>query len=331
MFHTRATPWLAVVLCVLAGAAAFAGGRADSPVAAPASAAASGPVSFPVTVADDGQSPVTIRAKPERIASLTLFTDEILLELVDVSRLVAVTTFGADADVSNVADKVAAVPNKMTLAVEPVLALKPDLVFVSSWSEADKVKQLRDAGVAVYLVGSGVTAAEIQSKIRAVARAVGEAERGEKLVGAMDARLRDVAARVAKVARDKRLKVVDYAVWGSAQGKGSSWDAIVSAAGLVNAVGALQADQYGQVPLSKEKLVELDPDIMILPGWVYGDPKGAETFFKQTTADPALAAMKAVREKRVIQMPERLKSTVSQYLANAVEYLARAAYPELFR
>jgi iron complex transport system substrate-binding protein len=317
MLRSRATSWLVVCLCLLGAAVGFA--------------VPSGPVTYPLTVKDDSGAAITIPKKPERVVSITLFTDEILMDLVDPARLVAVTAFATDPDVSNVAARVGGVPNKVTLAVEPVLALRPDLVFVSSWSEADKVKQLRDAGVTVYLVASGVNVADIEAKIREVSRAVGEPERGEKIVAAMEARLAAVRDKVAKLPAGKRATVVDYAVWGSAQGAGSSWDEIVRAAGLVNAVASLKADQYGQVPLSKEKLLELDPDVLILPGWVYGDPKGAEAFFRQTVGDPALAGMKAVLAKRAYQMPERLKSTVSQYIADAVEYLAKTAYPDLFR
>ena len=312
MSSGRAMSWLVVCLCLFG-------------------AAASGAAAFPLTITDDGANPVTIPAKPQRIVSLTLFTDEILYELVEPGRLAAVTTFAADAEISNVASRVAAIPARLTLSVEPVLALRPDVVFVSNWSEADKIAQLRDAGVAVYLVASGLTAVDIQAKIRAVSRIVGETEKGEKLVAAMIARIADVKKRVARIADDRRLSVVDYAVGGSAQGRGSSWDEIVRAAGLVNAAGVFTADQYGQVPLSKEKLLELDPDILILPGWVYGDPRGADAFFTQTVEDPALKSMKAVQARRVYKMPERLKSTVSHYVADAVEYLARTAYPELFR
>ena len=329
MSLTRATMWLTVFLCVSVAAAAFAAGSSEAPAATSGSPSVS--AAYPLTITDDGGSSLTIARKPERIVSVTLFTDEILVDLVDRRRLVAVTTFAQDPDVSNVASRVADIPNKVTLSVEPILGLRPDLVFVSSWSEADKVKQLRDAGVAVFLVGSGLTVAEIQGKIREVARAVGEGERGESIVTAMLARIGAVAKVVATVPQDKRLRVLDYATWGSAQGAGSSWDEIVRSAGLVNVAASLQADQYGQVPLSKEKLVELDPDILILPGWVYGDPKGAGAFYRQVLEDPALKGMRAIREKRSYQMPERLKSSVSQYLAEAVEFLARTAYPELFR
>ncbi len=86
----------------------------------------------------------------------------------------------------------------------------------------------------------------------------------------------------------------------------------------------------GQVPVSRETLLELDPDILILPGWVYGDPNGAASNYKQTTGDPALREMKAVRNNRVYMMPEQIKASTSHYLVDAVEWLAATAYPELF-
>ena len=69
----------------------------------------------------------------------------------------------------------------------------------------------------------------------------------------------------------------------------------------------------------------------MLPGWVYGNPRGADAFFAQVTGDPALRKLRAVRTGRVYQMPERLKSSTSQYIVDAVEWLARTAYPDLFR
>lgn len=323
----RARLWLALVI-LLAGVASFAAPTREAASPTPDTATAPG---YPMTVTDDGGTAVTLSKKPDRIVSVTLFTDEVLLDLVGPARLAAVTTFATDADISNVAARAANVPAKIALSVEPVLALNPDLVIVADWSDAAVVKQLRDAGVTVYLSAAGKTIPEIRSKILAVAALVGETAKGNEMVATLDARLAEVSRRVAGLAQDKRARVLDYTTWGVAMGSGSSWDEVVKAAGLVNAVATIQADQYGQVPLSKEKLVEIDPDLLILPGWVYGDPQGAANFAAQVRADPALKGMKAVRGGALHQMPERLKSTVSQYVAEAVEFLARTAYPDLFR
>jgi iron complex transport system substrate-binding protein len=321
--HSIRRLFLIAALFALA-AASWAAGPTE-PSGAP------GAAGYPLTVTDDAGSVVTLAAKPVRIASLTMFTDEVLLELVDPSRLVAVTTFAADPAISNVVEKAKAVPRKLTMNVEILVALKPDLLFVANWTEADKVQQLRDAGITVYLAGTGVTVAQVEEKIARVGLLVGEPAKAKKLVDAMNTRLAAVDKRLAAVPADKRLSVVDYTVWGAAQGKGSSWDEIVRRAGLVNAVADVAADEWGQVPLSKETLLEIDPDILVLPGWTYDDPKGAETFFAKTTTDPVLKALSAVKNGRAVMMPERLKTATSQYLVDAVEWLAKAAYPARFK
>lgn len=324
--HTTRLFLVVAAAVVLIGAAAWAAGSGEPSGAANVVPAAG----YPLTVTDDGGVPVTLAAKPARIASLTMFTDEVLLDLVDPARIIAVTTFSADPAISNVTARADGIPNKLAMNVEVLVSLKPDLLFVANWTEADKVKQLRDAGIPVYLTGTGVTVDEVKVKIAAVGRLVGESAKAAKLLDAMDARLAAVEKRLAKVPVDARLSVVDYTVWGAAQGKGSSWDEIVRRAGLVNGVAGIAADEWGQVPLSKEKLLEIDPDVLILPGWTYDDPKGADAFFAKTTADPVLKALKAVKEGRAYRMPESLKTATSQYLVDAVEWLARTAYPAQF-
>ena len=286
---------------------------------------------FPLHVSDDRGAAFTLAAPPVRIISLTLATDEMLLGMVDPRRLLAVSIFAADPAISNVADRAAAIPRRLDVNVETILSLRPDLVFVADWSDAGPVRQLRDAGVPVYLITSGVTISAIEGKIARVALLTSEGSKGREMIEAMQARLADVQRRVAAIPPEKRLRVIDYATWGSAQGRGSSWDEMLDRAGLIDGVGSLAADEWGQVPLSREKLLQLDPDMLVLPGWVYGNAQGAAAFFSQITGDPSLRGLRAVQTRRVYQMPERLKSTTSQYIASAVEWLARTAYPELFR
>jgi iron complex transport system substrate-binding protein len=285
---------------------------------------------YPLRLTDDTGAPVTLQARPVRIVSLTLATDEMLLGMVDPGRLQGVTTFASDPAISNVADLVAGVPHKLEVNVETILSLNPDLVLVANWSDAGPVQQLRDAGVPVYLMASGLTIASIEQKVSRLALLVGEQDRGRRIVAAMEERLASVARRVSALPQDQRLNVIDYATWGSAQGRGSSWDEMLGRAGLVDGVGQLKADEWGQVPLSREKLLQLDPDILVLPGWVYGNPRAAAAFYAQITGDASLKGLRAVRTGRVYQMPEKLKSTTSQYIAEAVEWLARTAYPGLF-
>ncbi len=144
---------------------------------------------YPLRVTDDTGAAVTLPARPVRIISLTLATDEMLLTLVDAHRLQGVTTFAADPAVSNVAVAAAQVPRKLDVNVETILSLDPDLVLVADWSDAGPVHQLRDAGVPVYLMSSGVTVASIESKIARLALLTGETAGGRAMIAGMEARL----------------------------------------------------------------------------------------------------------------------------------------------
>lgn len=258
-------------------------------------------------------------------------TDEILIDLVGVERLVAVTTLAADPSISNVADRISAVPHRMALNVEQLVALSPDLLFVAEWSSADSVRQLRDAGIPVNTTAAPTDFAGIRETIRSIGRAVGEEGRAEALIAAMDGRLDAVVRAVAAVAPQRRLSVLDYSPGGTAFGRGSSWDEVVRSAGLVNAVASIESDAWGNVPLSQEKLISLDPDIVVLPGWAWGDPGGAESFHRGFVADPAFRGLRAVRDGRVMLADERHRLATSHHIVAAVEDLAAFAYPELFR
>jgi iron complex transport system substrate-binding protein len=287
---------------------------------------------WPRTITDDMGASLRLAAKPQRIVSATLPTDEILFSLVSKSRLAAITGFAEDPNVSNVVSQALEVPAKLPqLNVEVVISLKPDLVFVADWTQAASVKQLRDAGLVVYQFKSPVSVAEIEGRIARIGGAVGEEEAAKKLVQWMETRLAAVAARVSTIPPDKRLTVMDYNTWSTSMGKGSSWDEIVRLAGLRNAVADLASDQYGSVALSKEMILTLDPDILMVPAWVYGDPKGSDTFYASIIGDPALKGLKAVRQGRVHRMAENIKGSTSQYIVLAVEDLARYAYPDLFK
>ncbi len=285
---------------------------------------------FPLSVTDDAGVRITLASPPGRIVSLTLPTDEILLSVVGSQRLAAVTTLAQDPAVSNAAAQAADVPRKMTLAVEPIVALRPDLVIAASWSDAGVVSLVRAAGVPVYLVASPTSVESVEALIRRIALITGEPVRGAALVEGMERKLRAVADRIGRIPPGKRLRVLDYTTFGASMGKGSSWDDIVHRAGLINAVDGLVSDQWGQVPLSTEKLLLLDPDVIILPGWVYGDSRGARSFASGIRENAALQGLSAVKAGRVYMMPENLRVSTSHYIADAVEWLARTAYPKAF-
>jgi iron complex transport system substrate-binding protein len=77
-------------------------------------------------------------AAPQRIASLNLASDEVLAEIVPVQRLVAVTTAADNPEMSNVVGRFPSSITRFSKAnLERLIALAPDLVVVSEYTDAD--------------------------------------------------------------------------------------------------------------------------------------------------------------------------------------------------
>lgn len=74
------------------------------------------------------------------------------------------------------------------------------------------------------------------------------------------------------------------------------------------------------MPIAKEQLLALNPDIIIIPG------KDNDGFKQQLLHDPSLQTLTAIRDRHVISLPHALRSTDSQYIADAIIYLNHKVY-----
>ena len=111
----------------------------------PASASA-----FPRTVVDGAGRSITLPSPPRRIVSQTLATDEVLFSIVDPARIVGVSTLARDPAYSNVVKQATALGAPAITSAEQVLTLRPDLVFVATFSRSEIVAVLAQSGAPVY-------------------------------------------------------------------------------------------------------------------------------------------------------------------------------------
>ncbi len=287
-----------------------------------------GQSNFPVTVKDAKGFSLTVPAAPRAIVSLTLATDELLLDLVEPSRLKAIDTFAADPGISNIAAWAKTFPTRITGDKEAVLALRPDLVLVADWKDKEFVQTLRDAGTPLFVFRAPRNFDELTAAITELAQLVGEPQKGRQLIAKIQARLAAVADKTKRLGPGPRPSLLFYSFSGSTYGRGTSADALVTAAGLVNA--ASRAGLSGWPTLSREQLLLLDPDIIVLPSWDYEGKTDSAAQRHRFMADPALAGLKAIRNDRVLVLDDRHLDSTSQYMVDGVEDLARAAWPGLW-
>ena len=284
---------------------------------------------YPMTVKDATGYEMTIKSKPQHIVSLTLGSDEILLALADKSRITALTQYADDAGISNIAEEAASIKNRAVMdKSENVIAMQPDLIILDTWADANVVKQFRDAGINVYTFKTPNNIDEQKAVIKELAHVVGADAKGREITDWMDVKLAAVEDKLATLKPEQKLKVMDYGELGSS-GTGTNFDDIVTRAGLINVVS--KAGMKGWPVVPKEKIIEFNPDIIILPSWYYDAKNSFESMKSKFTGDASFQTVNAVKEGRIISVPNPHISAISQYVVLAVEDVAKAAYPELFK
>ena len=198
-------------------------------------------------------------ARPQRIVSINMCTDELLLRLADRSRVASVTWLSQDSRNGNMASAAAAIPANHGFA-EEVLSFHPDLVLSGAFTERTTVQLLRRTGLRVVDLGVPQTLEQVRRQIRDVAAAIGETERGEAMIADMDARLDELAPR----AHAPPLRAIVLQPNGFTVSKGSLVDELMRRAGLDNLAAHLGIDNYLQIPLETVALQQAD--VLILSG-----------------------------------------------------------------
>jgi iron complex transport system substrate-binding protein len=276
---------------------------------------------YPLTLTNEIGETFVVDSKPVKISSKMLFTDELLIELVEPSRLSSLTNLASDITFSNVTNRVPEGVALLDMNVEQIIANQPDIVFAANWTDAGKVSQLRNAGISVYLIDTPYTFEGVQQQILKIGQIVGESAKAAEIIKKMDDKLSEnlIIPRQTKTG-------IDYNSWGASSTKSSTWHSILTQAHVTNLVADYESDQYGQAKMSKELVVQLNPQLLFIPGWIYGDETAASDFEKQVLSDPALSMVEAVKTNNVIAIPERLRGTYSQYIADTIIYVNNAVY-----
>ena len=128
--------------------------------------------------------------RPERIVSMNLCTDQLLMLLVDRARIASVSYLSAEPRSSVLAAQTRGLHLNHGLA-EEILPLRPDLVIAGTFTTRPTVFLLRKLGYPVVDMPVANGLDDIRANIRRLAAAVGETARGDGMIADFDARLAD--------------------------------------------------------------------------------------------------------------------------------------------
>lgn len=309
---------LVVVLVIMLLAAGCTGGQ-RSDVASTA-----GTAGYQVT--DTQGYVLNLPQKPQRIVTLSLSSDEMVLGMTQPERLVALHYLADDPGISTIADKASRVPGRMwDYNAEMIMALKPDLVIAPDWNQAELIQTLRDSGLPVFVSKGPSCVVEVKQAIREISQAIGEETAGQRMLNRMETELADIARKVKAIPPERRQTLVLISHMAAYGGKGSLFDDMCGYAGVIN--GAAAAGLGKNDILTKECIISVNPDLILVPTW-NGGKLDVNKIKIDLENDPALQTVKAICAKRLVQLPDLYLYCASQDIVHAIRDIVNAAYPE---
>ena len=208
---------------------------------------------------------------------------------------------------------------------ETIVSLKPDLVLAAEINSPELVQSLQDLGLTVYLLPNPTTLEGMYNNLATLAQLTGHEKETQKLVEALQKRVKAVQEKVAGAAAKP---LVFYELDSTdpnatyTTGPGTFVDLLIQMAGGQNLGGALQG-QWAQI--STEELIVKNPDMIVLGDSAYGVTADS---VKQRTGWEAL---QAVQNGAIFPFDDNLVSRPGPRMVDGLEAMAKLLHPELYR
>ncbi len=199
--------------------------------------------------------PAKAPAVPQRIVSINLCADQLVLALADRSQISGLTHNATDTEMSGEAAKAHGLP-LLSNSAEQILAIEPDLIVGMPASRSAALRALPEQSYPLLDLDTANTLDEIYTSIRQTAVAVGHPERGTALIARMQSEL----AGLPKPGKGRVAAY--YQRRGYMTGTGTLIDELMARVGLVNLAGKLGKPPLSQ--LSLEEMVAAQPDYLIV-------------------------------------------------------------------
>ncbi|MCA0352927.1 MAG: cobalamin-binding protein [Chloroflexi bacterium] len=278
--------------------------------------------SYPLTIKDSLGREVTLTAQPSRIVSLAPSNTEILFAVGAGDALVGVTKYCNYPEAAKSIDQIGGFSAK-TISIETIVALKPDVVFSGDESQQTVIDALAQANIPVIAIKAENFAA-VYENINLIGQATNHPTEAAQVVAEMQTRIDAVTTKTKTLAAADKLSVF-YEVYDEplmTAGPQTFIGQMVELAGATN-IFADVSEEYPEI--SAEEVVNRQPAVIIGP-----ESHGDKLTIDLIAQRPGWSQIKAVKDGKIIVLNGDMLSRPGPRLADALEALSQALYPELF-
>lgn len=214
----------------------------------------------------------------------------------------------------------AVLPRFSRYTAEALIVLAPDLVVTHAWQAAETTAILRSHGVQVVVLESTESRGYdgIRASLGVLADRLALSPEWKGVLAALDARVAKLRESSGPRSKLRALVYSNDGTGGWTAGAGTTADAMIRLAGLQDA--AADAGLKGHVALDFERLITIDPDVIVVGAPSRGEGESATK--SVLVGAKELAGISAVRGGRIVVLSGALMSTDSPFLVDAAEKLA---------
>jgi iron complex transport system substrate-binding protein len=251
--------------------------------------------------------PLTAAERPQRVVSINLCADQLLLLLAEADQVASVSHLAIEPLSSYVAEQAQAFPLNNARA-EELIALRPDLVLATAHDNPRLLTTLETLGYRVERLALGYKLEQIVDNIRRVAALLQQSEKGEALI-------RTMRTRLGVTGDGPRPGALFYQPRGYTSGRETLQDEALRLAGWRNLAAEQGIKGYAQVDL--ERLLRWQPQRIFTSTY---DGSG-DSLAERQLAHPVLVRLLAGRPLEPI--PYKYWICPGPMLAEAVDALRR--------
>ena len=253
-----------------------------------------------------------LSAQPERVVSLNLCTDQLLLQLANRDRIASVTYLAGDPTISYFANRAIGLKKNHGLA-EELLPLRPDLILAGAFNMRPTTSLMKRLGYRVVVFEMADSFDTLRQNIIKAGKVLGEESKAERLVTKFNQKINMFSIS------EPRISAIILQPSAAGVGKISLLDDIFRAAGLTGLSGDHGIMGVGWLTL--DRIIEAQPEIIISdadPPW--------PSLGHLATRHPAYATLldKQGRVPHRVKLPTNLWNCGGPQVAKAVSILAKA-------
>ena len=251
-----------------------------------------------------------IPSQPQRVVSLNLCTDQLLMDMLPPENLVGITQLSLDPALSYQYKKALAYSPHQG-RIEEIIALKPDLVITGEFTTQAINVLLEKLGYHVIQMGLPSTVTGIKQQILALGQHVGRPHQAAEMVS-------DLSLSLARLKHSRVLNKPTAAIYyanGFTAGKHTIANEALTLAGFKNI--AAEKSLSFIAPLPMEALIEAQPEVLIFGRYL----KNTDSMAHQVLTHPALGQFTHRSNIKTLSVPDKYLTCAGPSISAAVAHL----------